>query len=210
MQIFWPGHCYCEHLKQIEIGINPGECVGEFHSCCALCGKSGLYVSLAEYLNSCTGSESSEFPLLFLTSSIFRGELKFANSSSVSSSWQSSFILQYILSEKCVLLHNFTPFESFSKHRLSFWADVDSRSQHLGLIVSIDSRSDLFWSQGSRACVMLWYIYSKYLMRRRLLDLLVLTQQTVPCCLQVARIAFCAKPPTTQMVCWYNELNMCI
>lgn len=47
------------------------QCVGDVHSCRALCGKSGLYVSLAEYLNSCIGSESSErfcfhlLPLLF-------------------------------------------------------------------------------------------------------------------------------------------------
>ncbi len=49
-------------------------------------GKSGLYVSLAEYLNSCIGSESSELP--FLASPVFRGKLKFANSPSVSSTRQ--------------------------------------------------------------------------------------------------------------------------
>ncbi len=53
-------------------------------------------MSLAEYLNSCIGSERSELP--FLASPVFRGKLKFANSPSVSSTRQSSFSLLYIWS----------------------------------------------------------------------------------------------------------------
>lgn len=107
------------------------QCAGEFHSCRAVCGKSGLYVSLAEYLNSCIGSESSErshfhfSPLLFsVVSWSSPTHLLF------SSAGQSSLNLQYIWSGIYILFHYFVPFLSFLKYWLViFLSQIQSFGQ---------------------------------------------------------------------------------
>lgn len=205
------------------------QCVGEVHSCRALCGKSGLYVSLAEYLNSCIGSESSErscfhfSPLLFsVVSWSSPTHLLFPPLGKVVSTY-SIFGVEYrlcFISLFCsilVLLKIQTQIFIYLRYNHLAIHDVGlhSHSRCLGLTSVFTDRYSItlklifffffFWSQGSKVYVLLWYIYCKYLMSRRLLDLLELTQQTVPCCLWVAGKAFLPKLKTHLQHRWCGD-----